>query len=215
MSTRADDERTAPARIATTETAPARPTDVYDPSGQAISHVEPAADSQHQALKDGERTIELREEEFVPQKEVREVGEITVRTKVEEVPGRIEIEALREEVEVEHVPAGEVVSERKSPWEEGDTLVIPVYEEQLVVVKRLYLREHLRIRRVATRERQVFEDTLRKERIVVEDPSDTGLVHEQYSRAGSAEEQVPGNDPQPPSKEQPGFFENLVKKALQ
>jgi uncharacterized protein (TIGR02271 family) len=129
---------------------------------------------------DDERTLELREEQLIPHKEMREVGEVRIRTVVEEMPGRLEVEALREEVEVEHVPVGRVVSERVPPWEEDDVLYVPVYEEQLVMVKRLLLREHLKIRRVATTETQLFEDTLRRERVVVEDPGNTGLVHERF-----------------------------------
>ena len=131
-------------------------------------------------MTEGERTLELREEELIPHKEMREVGEVVIRTEIEEVPGRLEVEAFREEVEVEHVPVGQVVSERVQPWQEEDTLFVPVYEEQLVMVKRLVLREHLKIRRVRVAEKQLFEDMLRRERVVVEDPTNTGLVHEKY-----------------------------------
>ena len=109
-----------------------------------------------------------------------EVGEITVRTVVEEVPAP-EVEAQREEVEIEHVPQGHIVTERVGPYEEDGVLVVPVYEEQLVVVKRLVLKEHLRVRRVSSVEHQLFEDTLRRDRLVIEDPNNTQLVHEQYA----------------------------------
>jgi hypothetical protein len=48
------------------------------------------------------------------------------------------------------------------------------------VTKRLILREQLRIRRVATTRRELFEDTVRRERLVIEDPQHTGRVHERY-----------------------------------
>src|SRR5947209_294144 len=127
-----------------------------------------------------ERTLELREEELIVQRQMRDVGEAHIRTRVEEVPARLEVEANAEEVEVEHVPVGEVVSQRSEPYQDGDVLIVPVYEEQLVVTKRLLLREHLRIRRVRTTQRQLFEDTLRRERVDVDDPSQTGMVHERY-----------------------------------
>ncbi|MBV9358449.1 MAG: YsnF/AvaK domain-containing protein, partial [Chloroflexi bacterium] len=127
---------------------------------------------------DSERTLELREEQLVAHKELRELGEVEVRTEIEEVPGRLEVDAFREEVYVEHEPVGKAVSERTQPWEEDGALVVPIYEEQLVVSKRLVLRERLRIRRVRTTERQLFQDTLRQEHLVVEDPQGTGLVHE-------------------------------------
>jgi len=128
-----------------------------------------------------ERTLELREEELIVRRQMRDVGEAHIRTRVEEVPARLEVEANAEEVEVEHVPAGQVVSQRVEPYQEGDVLVVPVYEEQLVVTKRLLLREQLRIRRVTTTQRQLFEDTLKKERVEVEDPGQTGMVHEQFA----------------------------------
>lgn len=127
-----------------------------------------------------EEAIELREEELVVHKTIQDVGEAVIRTVTEEIPGRMEVDAFREEVQVEHVPVGEVVRERREPWEDGDVLVVPVYEEQLVVVKRLVLREELHIRRVSVTERQLFEDTLRRDRLVVEDPDGTGLVHEYF-----------------------------------
>jgi uncharacterized protein (TIGR02271 family) len=128
-----------------------------------------------------EQTLELREEELVVQRKMREIGEAHIRTRIEEVPARLEVEATAEEVEVEHVPVGQVVSERVEPYQDGDVLIVPIYEEQLVVTKRLLLREQLRIRRVATTQRQLFEDTLKKERVEVEDAGQTGMVHEQFA----------------------------------
>ena len=53
-----------------------------------------------------ERTLELRAEELVPHKELREVGAAELRKVVEEVPGRLEVEAQAEEVVVERRPIG-------------------------------------------------------------------------------------------------------------
>jgi uncharacterized protein (TIGR02271 family) len=131
------------------------------------------------------QTLRLREEELVARKVMEEAGRVQIRTRTEEFPGRIEVEALREEVEVEHVPVGEVVSERRKPWEEDGVLVVPVYEEQLVVTKRLVMKEHLRIRRFETNERQVFEDVLRRERLVIDDPTGHELVHEKFPTDGA------------------------------
>src|SRR5436305_3183024 len=68
-------------------------------------------------------TLSLREERLVARKELEQVGEVVVRTEVDEVPGRLEVEALREEVEVEHQPLGQVVSERREPWEDRKSVV--------------------------------------------------------------------------------------------
>jgi uncharacterized protein (TIGR02271 family) len=148
--------------------------------------------------------IELREEELFARKELRELGSVELRTEVEEVPGRLEVDAYREEVVVEHEPVGQVVSEREEPREEDGVLVIPIYEEQLAVIKRLVLRERMRVRRVSTTERQLFEDRLRRERLVVDDAQHTGRVREVYP--------TPDSDDKPP---QEGFVDQLVRKALE
>ena len=103
-----------------------------------------------------------------------------------------------------------VVRERREPWEEDGVLIIPIYEEQLVVTKRLLLRERMRVRRVATTERQLFEDTLRRERLVVEDPAHTGLVREQYPTAESDDEPEEEDD----RSNEGGLLNQLVRKAL-
>ena len=132
------------------------------------------------AVAETVHTLELREEQLVAHKSLRDVGEIEVRTEIDEVPGRLEVDAYREEVVVEHETVGQVVSEREKPWEEDGVLVIPIYEEQLVVTKRLVLRERMRVRRIGTTERQLYQDALRRERLVVDDPQHTGLLREQY-----------------------------------
>jgi uncharacterized protein (TIGR02271 family) len=154
------------------------------------------------------QTLELREEQLVAHKELRDVGNVEVRTEVEEVPGRLEVDAYREEVVVEHEPVGQLVTERNKPWEEDGVLVIPIYEEQLVVTRRLMLRERIRVQRIATTERQLFQDILCRERLFVEDPRHTGLVHEQYPTVASE----PGSENEVHTDG--GLLGHLVRKAL-
>jgi uncharacterized protein (TIGR02271 family) len=184
---------------------PLRPDEVSprDPAHSNIAHLRSHEEDLVRGDTEPLRVVELREEQLVAQKQLVDLGEVVVRTTVEDVPGHIEIDALREEVEVEHVPVGEVVTDRREPWEENGVLVIPMYEEQLVVVKRLVLREQLRVRRVGTVKHQVFEDTLQKERLVVEDPNGTGLVHELY----------PKGEDDHSSSHSPGFLDKLIGKG--
>jgi len=160
-------------------------------------------------------TLHLHEERLVPRRELRTVGEVEVRTALEEFPGRLAVDALREEVEIRHVPVGETVKERVAPWEDDGVLVVPVYEEQLVVVKRLVMREQLHIRRVETSERRLFEETLRRERVVVDDPQQTGLVHEVYADADDEARrgEVVATSEASASPEG-NFLEHLVRRAL-
>jgi uncharacterized protein (TIGR02271 family) len=161
-----------------------------------------------------ERTIELKEEELVAHKEMRELGDVVVRTEVEDLPRRLEVEAFREEVEVEHVPIGQVVHERVAPWEQDDVLVVPVYEEQIVVTKRLLLREQLRVRRVGTTETQLFEDTVRHERVVIDDPKGSGLVRERFPVDEQDKREAAYGQRGTPGRERGGFWERLGSKLL-
>jgi len=166
------------------------------------------------------QTLELREEQLIAHKDLRDLGEIEVRTEVDDIPGRLEVDAYREEVVVEHEVVGQTVSERDKPWEEDGVLIIPIYEEQLVVTKRLVLRERIRVRRVGTTERQLFQDTLRRERLVVEDPQATGMVRERYP-VDEADEGVEAPADEPARRadgdevKEGGFFEHLVRRALE
>lgn len=162
----------------------------------------------------GERVLELREERLEPRTELREVGDAVIRVETEEVPGRLEVDVYQEGVEVEHVPVGEAVNERVPPWEEDGVLVVPVYEEQLFVAKRLVLKEQLRIRRVGTTERRLYEDRLRRERVVVEDPNRTGLVHERYPNMPEPGPARPEAQPERPQRSEDSVLDSLIKKVF-
>ncbi|WP_347080571.1 DUF2382 domain-containing protein, partial [Escherichia coli] len=61
---------------------------------------------------------------------------------------RVEQRLMHDELVVEHVPLGRVVSgEAPQTRYEGNTLVVPVLEEVLVVQKQLVLKEEVRITR--------------------------------------------------------------------
>jgi uncharacterized protein (TIGR02271 family) len=107
------------------------------------------------------------EEAEVAKREV-EVGRVRVRKSVE-VADRVVADSLaREDVEVERVPVNRVVDGPVGNREEGETLVVPVYKEVLVVEKRLMLVEEIRITRRRTE--QPFSRTvpLRTEVVEVE-----------------------------------------------
>jgi stress response protein YsnF len=50
-----------------------------------------------------------------------------------------------EDIIVERVPVGAIVKEAPPPRQEGDTLVIPLVEEEIFVKRRLVVREEVRI----------------------------------------------------------------------
>jgi len=161
-------------------------------------------------------TLKLQEEQLVARKTLEETGRVRVRKVVEDVPRRLEVDAYYEDVQIEHVPVGRVVTEQERPREEDGVYILPVYEEQLVVVKRLVLKEEIRIRRHGATERRLFEETVRRERLVIEDLDDTGRVHEQYATARPDGEVVAGDTAIDETEtENPGLLERLGRKVLE
>ena len=73
----------------------------------------------------------------------------------------------RETVEIERTPIGQHVDAMPAVREEDDTIVVPIVEEVLVVERRLFLKEEVRIRRVRSTERHQETVTLRHQEAVV------------------------------------------------
>jgi uncharacterized protein (TIGR02271 family) len=97
-----------------------------------------------------------------------ETGRVRLRKVVHEREETVDPPLLHEEVVVERVPINRIIEGPVSVRSEGDTLIIPLVEEVLVVEKRLLLKEEVRItkRRVETHAPQRV--TLRREEAVVE-----------------------------------------------
>lgn len=82
----------------------------------------------------------------------------------------------RDELSVERVPMNQVVPPDALPGvrHEGDTMVVPVFEEVLVVEKRMLLKEELRIRRTRKEFRAPQAVELRREHVSVQRIGDDG-----------------------------------------
>ena len=106
-------------------------------------------------------SLALVEERVAVSKTVVETGRVQVSTRVEERQAHV-LEALRhEDVVVERVAIGRVVETAPLPRQEGDTLIIPIMEEVLVVEKRLILKEEIHIIRTSRIEPFEQDVTLR------------------------------------------------------
>ncbi len=92
-----------------------------------------------------DRTIPLHEEVLDVGKRVREGDTVRVETKVREEERTVAQDLASTDVEIERVPVGRVVDAPPGTRREGDVLILPVLEEELVVTKRLVLKEEIRI----------------------------------------------------------------------
>lgn len=116
----------------------------------------------------GETVVPVVAEEVTIGREQVETGRVRIAKHVHEHEEVVDVPGFTEEVEVERVPIGRILDGPVEARYEGDTLVIPVMEETLVVQKRLLLKEELRV----TRRRRETHDPqrviLRREEAQVE-----------------------------------------------
>lgn len=100
---------------------------------------------------------------------VVETGTVRLRKVVHQRQEVVAPTVTREVIDVQRVPVDRFVEGPVAPRQEGDTLVVPVLEETLVVVKRLRLVEEIHI--TVRREQETAAPqsvTLRREEILVE-----------------------------------------------
>ena len=117
---------------------------------------------------DGSVTIPLMEETLNVTKREVVTGGVRLVKRVTEREETVDEPLLRESVQVERIPINRLVTEAPTSRQEGDTLIVPVLEEVLVVEKRLMLMEEIRITRTQTEVREPQTVTLRSEEAVIE-----------------------------------------------
>lgn len=112
----------------------------------------------------------MREEIRVGTRVVDSGSGVRLHKTVSEYEQLIDEPLLHDELEVEHVPVGAIVMTDEAPRMryEGDTLVVPILEEVLVVQKKLKLKEEVRITRHKREVRLPQTVSLRSEHIAVE-----------------------------------------------
>jgi uncharacterized protein (TIGR02271 family) len=103
--------------------------------------------------------IALAEERLRVGKRQVERGRVVVRTRVEEREEIAEAELRSEEVTVERVPVNREVEAVPPVREEDGVTIIPIVEEQMVVLTRLVLKEEVRITRTSRTE--LFREPVR------------------------------------------------------
>ncbi len=118
---------------------------------------------------------EIEEELEVGRRKVK-TGAVRVRKTVEHVLKNVEMPVVRDAIRVTRVPVDRRVDVMPSMREEGDTLIVPVVEEQLFVEKRLVLKEEIHIQRRRVQERVSRQVDVGREHAVVERTDAEGNV---------------------------------------
>lgn len=107
--------------------------------------------------------------EFVRvEKRLVESGRVVIHKTVTERDEAVEVVLKQQDLLIERVPIGRVVSEAPQSRQEGDTLIVPILEEVLVVEKRLMLKEELHIRNQSSERTEHKTVTLRTEQVDIQ-----------------------------------------------
>ena len=94
-------------------------------------------------------------------------GSVKVETVTRTRNERIEESLASEHAEIERVEMRQLVDAMPDIRTEGDTIIIPVVEEVLVVERRLFLKEEVRIRRMRRTELHAATVALREQEAVI------------------------------------------------
>lgn len=112
--------------------------------------------------------IEVAEETVSVDKRQKVVGVVRARTETREDAVVIDEPLRAERVTIERVAMDRFIDEPVSARQEGDTTIIPVVEEVVVLEKRLKLVEEIRLTRQQTIKHQPQTVTLRRQEAVLE-----------------------------------------------
>lgn len=121
--------------------------------------------------REGEQIVVPLVEEYLDvSKQWVQSGEVIVRKSVETSTQTIPVDIAYEEVQVDRVPVNRALAqgEATEPWWDGDVMVVPVIEEELVVMKRQILKEELRIYKRRLSRQETVSDTIRSQQVRIE-----------------------------------------------
>ena len=111
-----------------------------------------------------EVVIPVIEEELVAGRRQVKTGSVRVDKHVEKRIRRVEAPLLQENVEIRRVPVNRVIDEEPPIRHHGNAVVVPIVEEELVITKRLVLKEEIYLTKRRIKDRVVKDVQLNLER---------------------------------------------------
>jgi uncharacterized protein (TIGR02271 family) len=124
-----------------------------------------------------EAVIPVVEERPKVGRRIRETQTVRVHKQTHERQETVDEPTIHERVEVERVAVNRPVDEAEDSRYEGETLIMPVYREELVLQKRLVLKEEIRITKRREEEHHPQQITLREQEVEIERQDIDGAQH--------------------------------------
>ena len=113
-------------------------------------------------------SIPIVEERATIDKQVVPTGRVLIKSTVEQHLETVRDELIAQTVDIERVPVGREVDFPPGIRREGETLIIPVIEQRLVVQKRWFVAEELHVHRRTQSEAVEIPVELRSTRVSIE-----------------------------------------------
>jgi uncharacterized protein (TIGR02271 family) len=121
--------------------------------------------------------VQRSEEELRASVRRREAGQVNVKKSVRTEREVVRVPKRREEVVIERVPVEGEARESSGATEANigeDEVVVQVFEEEVVVTKRVVLKEEIRLRKRVVHDEETVEVDLRKEEVEIDDQGGRG-----------------------------------------
>lgn len=137
----------------------------------------PPGGSDHEPEED--LRVQRNEEELNAATRAREAGQLRVRKNVRTDRERFPVSKKREEVRIERAPVEGEAREVPDAEIGEDEIVVQVFEEEVVVSKRVVLKEEIRLRKEVIEEEAIVEEDVRREEVEIDDIDPGGRLREQ------------------------------------
>ena len=134
--------------------------------------VRPVADER--GVLEEDLMVQRSEEELRARVRERETGQVNVKKSVRTEREVVRVPKRREEVDIERVPVEGEAREASGATEADigeDEMVLQIFEEEVVVTKRVVLKEEVRLRKRVVEDEETVEVDLRKEEVEIDDQS--------------------------------------------
>lgn len=128
----------------------------------------------HDGQQESVMVIPVIAEEVQVSREQRTTGKVRIHKEVREEEQWIDEPGFRDQVDVERIPVHKVIDTPAEVRYEGDTMIIPVMEEVVIVEKRLFLKEEIRVTKHREEIREPKSVKLKKEEVKVERAKSSG-----------------------------------------
>jgi stress response protein YsnF len=122
------------------------------------------------------QTLPLVAEEAIAHVRGVDRGKLVIDKHVEMVPHEASVDIGTDRVEIERVPVNREVATPPPSRQEGDTLIVPVIEEVLVVTKRYRVVEEIHVRKYRDVETRTFTEELRREVVAIREIDEEGEI---------------------------------------